>query len=99
MLALIGLGIGLGIKWNQAEDVANALRLGNTNANFNYSSFFGIPVYLPWINGDDVFRPDELDMKTGFVVSNQTTTRVYTINITQVLAAPDGKSIWFIECS
>lgn len=90
VLALIGLGVGLGIKWNQAEDTVRALQLGNSNANFNYSSFFGIPEFLPVVKRQDLFRQSELDLDTGFVVGNLTTTRVFVFNITQALAAPDG---------
>jgi hypothetical protein len=99
VLALVGLGVGLGIKWNQAEDNVRALQLGNANANFNYSSFFGILEFLPVVKRQDLFRQNELDLDTKFVISNQTTTRVSVFNITQALAAPDCMdSTIFVVC-
>jgi hypothetical protein len=76
ILPLIGFGIGLGIRLNQDEDTISAMKVGDANANFNYSSFYGISEYLPVVDGASLFRPKELDLDTGFVVENQTTTRV-----------------------
>lgn len=84
VLALsFGLGLGLGLHRN--SDV-----LHSTNTNFNYSSFYGIPDELPIVPTDQLVNTKELDMQTGFVVSNVTQVREFTLNITQDLASPDG---------
>lgn len=91
--ALLGLGLGLGIPLHNYTQNLNrdSAQLKNaTSSHFNYSSFYGIPDHLPTVSSDKLFNDTELDMKTGFKVSNQSTTREYVLNITQALAAPDG---------
>ena len=57
---------------------------------FDFSAFYGIPKDLPVIDGSTILNQTELDMKTGFIVSNVPTLREYTLNITQALTSPDG---------
>jgi hypothetical protein len=96
LLAVIGLGLGLGIKLQQEKSAVARLRnveptIGPSNSNFNYSSYYGIPDVLPIVDEGSLVNTTELDLQTNFTTSNKTTTRTYTFNITQALAAPDGK--------
>ena len=92
----LGLGLGLGLKVRSLTRSQSRLTgpngsLRSTASNFNYSSFYGIPDHLPKISSDKLFNDTELNLKTGFVVSDVPTLREYTLNISQALAAPDGK--------
>lgn len=79
----LGLGLGLGLHRNSAI-------LQNIDSAFNYSSFYGIPDDLPVVASTQLVNTTELDLKTGFVVSNVTQVREFTLSITQGLASPDG---------
>ncbi|KAF2434957.1 hypothetical protein EJ08DRAFT_581144 [Tothia fuscella] len=93
-LAIAGLGLGLGLKLQQDKTEIARLRslntTGDSNRNFNYSSFYGIPDILPVVSEALLVNQTELDMRTQFQISNVTSTRFYVFNITQALASPDG---------
>lgn len=81
----LGLGLGLGLKQRH-----RTVQVKSTASNFNYSSFYGIPDTLPVVASENLVNQKELDLNTGFVISNQSQLREFTFNITQALAAPDG---------
>ncbi|KAL0948179.1 hypothetical protein HGRIS_010790 [Hohenbuehelia grisea] len=57
---------------------------------FNYNTFYGIPANLPIVPSKDLVNRTELDMHTGFKVTDTPTLREFTFNITQAMSAPDG---------
>ena len=86
LLAAVALGLGLGLGLTRHKTV----QIKSTASNFNYSSFYGIPDHLPVVASENLVNQKELDLNTGFVVSDQPQLREFTFNITQALAAPDG---------
>ena len=86
----LGLGLGLGLEVRRLRH--SIQKTSSTGSNFNYSSFYGIPDSLPTVATENLFNDTELSLKTGFVVSNVSTVREYTLNISQALASPDGMS-------
>lgn len=88
VIIAIGLGVGLGVGLPRKSKTLTVYK--DTNANFNYSSFYGIPDVLPLVDSAKLVNQEQLDLQTGFEISNVTTIREYTLNITQNLAAPDG---------
>lgn len=85
LLVLLGFALcRLYSSWNKAASASCC------DSTFDYNSFYGIPKDLPIINGTDLANHTELDLQTGFNVSDVPTIRRYTFNITQALSAPDG---------
>ncbi|KAH6659817.1 Cupredoxin [Truncatella angustata] len=60
------------------------------SVSFDYNSYYGISKNLNVVHIDKLINSTELNLRTGFVASADTTTRDYTFNITQGIAAPDG---------
>jgi hypothetical protein len=59
------------------------------SVSFDYNSYYGISKNLNVVHIDKLINSTELNLRTGFVASADTTTRDYTFNITQGIAAPD----------
>ena len=86
----LGLGLGLGLGLNRNKTTMRGMQ-GSHEHDFDYSTFYGIPDDLPTVADEKLTNFTELDLKTGFIISNVSQTREYTFNITQALAAPHGK--------
>lgn len=88
----LGLGLGLGLGLNRAKTTMRGL-LDTHEFDLDYSTFYGIPDDLPTVADEKLTNLTELDLRTGFIISNVSQAREYTFSITQALAAPDGKCI------
>jgi FtsP/CotA-like multicopper oxidase with cupredoxin domain len=95
----LGLGLGLGLGFGLKNSSPSPQLRGNTSSgNFNYSSFYGIPQNLPIIPFGNLTNVAELNLEglgtngvdTPFSLSDPPTTRLFSFNITQALASPDG---------
>ncbi|KAI1148554.1 Cupredoxin [Nemania diffusa] len=79
----LALGLGLGLGWARYKNKS-------IPAQFKDSSYYGSLEDLVLIPPEQLTNTKELDLDTGFVVSDQPRTREYVFNISQALAAPDG---------
>lgn len=82
-LVTLALGLGLGLGWRRSGTISTTIQVNN-------SSHYGIPEDLEVISPSTLINAKELELDTGFVVSNQPRTREYIFSISQALAAPDG---------
>ncbi|KAI0097738.1 multicopper oxidase [Nemania sp. FL0031] len=75
--------VGLVLGWRHYKAIYEPDQL-------DQSKYHGIPKDLVMIPPERLINIKELELDTGFVVSNQPRTREYVFNISQALAAPDG---------
>lgn len=76
------LGFGLTLRHEAA------IRL--TAADVASASSYGLPESLETVHIEQLINPDELDLRTNFTITSETTTREYEFNISLASAAPDG---------
>lgn len=79
----LGVGFGIGYTRYKAKTIY-------APAPFNYSSYYDIPETLDSVPIDKLINKTELELDTGFIVSQEAKIREYVFNITQAYAAPDG---------
>ena len=97
----LGLGLGLGLdpgneSTRKAQDVSVTSLVRTkfhevAKESFKYSKFYEIENDLPTVADDSFTNQTELDLITGFTISSDTRIRKYRFDITQALAAPDGR--------
>ena len=92
ILAIIalGLGLGLGLGLNRNKTAMRVI-LDSHDHDFDYSTFYGRPDDLPIVPDEKLTNFTELDHDTGFIISNVSQIRELQLDITQALAAPDGR--------
>src|SRR2546423_6402044 len=91
----LGLGLCLGLKNRSSSNNTPNVQVGSTSSGaFNYSSYYGIPANLPIISTVNFTNTRELELTSlitnKFNIDDTPTTRCFELNVTQVLAAPDG---------
>ena len=76
------LGFGLALRHEAA--------IRRSAAEVASASSYGLPDSLETVHIEQLINPDELDLRTNFSVTSETTTREYEFNISLASAAPDG---------
>ncbi|KAJ8121003.1 hypothetical protein ONZ43_g2438 [Nemania bipapillata] len=82
-IAALALGLGLGLGWRHYWNKPTA-------AQFNYNGYDKMPEDFEKISPEQLINTRELDLDTGFVVSDHPRTREYIFDISEARAAPDG---------